>query len=122
MIVKATREGLEGGQTSTGWPISNERAFVALPSVAVKKRWVRVRNPLNGKVIQAEVLDTGPWSEQDDEYVLRGARPLSESNQRKMYNQPIEAHTTNGAGIDLGQLVWDWLEMKDNTDVEWEFV
>jgi hypothetical protein len=29
---------------------------------------------------------------------------------------------TNGAGIDLGEVVWKALGMKDNTEVSWEFV
>jgi hypothetical protein len=29
---------------------------------------------------------------------------------------------TNGAGIDLGERVWDLLGMRDNAEVEWEFI
>jgi hypothetical protein len=29
---------------------------------------------------------------------------------------------TNGAGVDLGEAVWSALGMKDNGQVEWEFI
>jgi hypothetical protein len=116
--VKATREGLVGGKTSSGWIIDTVRPFVALPSVkAVKlKKKVRVRNVRNGKEIVAEVLDVGPFNTNDDAYVFGEARPLAENG------VSISGKGTNKAGIDLGEAVWHALDMKDNGPVEWEFV
>ncbi len=113
--VKSTREGLVGQTTATGWVIDTVTPFVALPSRKALKRRVLVSNPLNGKSIVAQVLDVGPWNTADDAYVLRGSRPLAE------LGVSISGKGTNGAGIDLGEAVWAALEMKDNTDVDWEF-
>jgi hypothetical protein len=52
----------------------------------------------------------------DDNYVLRGKRPLSESG------VSLSGKGTNGAGIDLGEAVWKALGMVDNTSVSWVFV
>lgn len=124
MRVKATREGLEGKPTSTGWIIDNHVSFAALPSIRAKHRHVRISNPLNGKTSIAEILDTGPWSEIDDAYVFSGERPLAERNLRWMYGEPtpVACPKSNGAGIDLGEKVWNTLGMRDNTEVDWEFI
>lgn len=116
MRVKATREGLPGGLTSSGYRIDKVVSFVALPSTWALHKHVRVTNPLNGKTAIAEVLDVGPWNEHDDDYVQRGARPQSETGKDK-FGRP-----TNGAGIDLGERVWAGLAMTDNGVVEWSFV
>lgn len=122
MLVKATREGLPGQETASGWNIDDHVAFCALPSRKALHRHVRITNPANRNVAIAEVLDVGPWSERDDDYVLNGARPLSESNQRIMMHGSVQPHHTNGAGIDLGEKVWRILGMTGNSEVEWEFV
>jgi len=116
MLVKATKEGLVGAKTPTGWKINTIVPFVALPSTAALRQWVRVTNPLNGKSIKALVMDVGPWNVEDDEYVFSGARPQAESG--------IDGYgrKTNKAGIDLGEAVWNYLDMKDNTEVDWEFI
>lgn len=116
MRVKATREGLIGNKTSIGWKINVTVPFVALPSEAALRQWVEVTNPLNGRTIKALVLDVGPWNIDDDEYVFGGSRPQAESGKDKF------GRTTNGAGIDLGQMVWFSLGMVDNGEVEWKFV
>lgn len=116
MLVKATREGLVGGKTSTGWKVNTIVPYVALPSTAALRQWVRVTNPANGESIKALVLDVGPWNVEDDEYVFQGSRPQSESGVDKF------GRVTNKAGIDLGEYVWKKLGMKDNTDVDWEFI
>ncbi len=115
MLVKATREGLVGGRTATGWVINATFPFVALPSHVALKLWVKVTNPRNGKSIRALVLDTGPWNVSDDDYVFGTARPQAESGTDKFQRK------TNGAGIDLGEAAWKALEMVDNDMVEWEF-
>ena len=114
--MKATREGLVGRPTATGWTIDAVFPFVALPARSALGRWVVVRNPENGRMVCAQVRDVGPWNEHDDDYVLRGARPAAEQG------GSVSGHGTNGAGIDLGEAVWAMLGLKDNGDVEWEFV
>lgn len=114
--VRATREGLRGQTTATGYRIDDVVPFVALPSTKALRRAVRVTNPANGKSVDALVLDVGPWNTADDAYVFGGARPAAESG------QSVSGKGTNGAGIDLGGYVWQALGMTDNTDVEWEFL
>lgn len=117
MIVKATREGLPGQKTSSGYIIDEFVPFVALPSAAALRQWVKVTNPLNGKSINAIVLDVGPWNINDNAYVFGGARPASERGLDVSHNGK-----TNGAGIDLGEIVWQALDMKDNGNVDWMFI
>ena len=115
MRVKATREGLVGHTTKSGYIVDEIVPFVALPAVAALRLWVRVRNPKNRRSIRALVLDVGPWNEHDHAYVFAKARPQAESG------TDTRGRTTNGAGIDLGEAVWKALEMTDNDLVEWEF-
>lgn len=114
--VKATREGLVGGKTASGYAIDKIVPFVALPSGKALQRFVRVRNPANGRTAIAVVLDIGPWNVADDRYVFEGARPAAEAG------HSLSGKGTNGAGIDLGEAVWRALDMQDNGDVEWEFL
>lgn len=116
MTVKATREGLIGGRTSTGYVVEASIPFVALPSTRALHRVVRVTNPLTSKSIIAIVLDVGPWNVHDDTYVFSGERPQAETGVDS-FGRP-----TNKAGIDLGEKVWNELGMVDNTEVEWVFV
>jgi len=116
ITVKATREGLVGDFTSTGWRIDTEFPFVALPSVKALGMWIKITNPANGKSCCAQVRDVGPFNVHDDEYVFGGHRPRSESD------ESVSGKGTNDAGIDLGEAVWNLLGMRDNTNVEWEFV
>jgi len=114
--VKATREGLVGRPTSSGYVIDGVVSFVALPSTKALHRFVSILNPKNGRQTFAQVLDVGPWNEHDDAYVFSGARPQAESG-TDTFGRP-----TNGAGIDLGGRVWNDLGMLDNGLVEWEFL
>lgn len=116
MKVKATREGLIGGKTASGYVIDKAVPFVALPSTKALGRFVRVTNPATGKSAYAIVLDVGPWNERDDAYVFNGKRPAAEQG------KDTRGRKTNGAGIDLGEKVWKQLGMTDNTDVDWEFL
>jgi hypothetical protein len=116
MRVKATREGLLGHTTASGYIIDNIVPFVALPCRAVLYRAVRVFNPLTNIHCDAVVLDVGPWNTADDDYVLRGERPQAETG------IDTQGRETNKAGIDLGHYVWNYLQMQDNTDVEWCFL
>lgn len=114
--VKATREGLMGQATASGYVIDVHVPFVALPDSGALYRAVRVRNPDNGKQVIAMVLDLGPWNVSDSAYVFGGERPQAESG------TDTRGRSTNGAGIDLGEYVWKHLGMTDNSTVEWEFV
>lgn len=116
MIVRATREGLIGQKTASGYVIDTVVPFVALPCTKALGMFVRVRNPRSRKQALAVVLDVGPWEEHDEAYVFGGARPLAE--------QGVDSRNrkTNHAGIDLGEKVWAQLQMDGNEPVEWEFV
>ena len=116
MLVTATREGLVGKPTATGWIIDTTTPFVALPSRKALHKQVKVTNPETGLSCIATVLDIGPWNVQDDDYVFGGARPAAESG------HSVSGQGTNGAGIDLGEAVWKAIGMTDNGPVEWEFV
>ena len=131
ITVKATREGLVGQKTSTGFKIDSGTPFVALPSAEALRLWVWVRNGVTGKSCRALVLDVGPWNEHDNAYVFQRAtmesgydpnnptvRPLAEDPQHRDQFGRI----TNGAGIDLGEAVWKELGMTDNGLVDWAFV
>lgn len=116
MLVKATREGLVGDRTASGYVIDTVVPFVALPSVKALQTFVKLTNPANGKTAVAIVLDVGPFNTQDDAYVFSGARPAAESG------VSVSGKGTNGAGIDLGERIWSELGMTDNTEIEWEFL
>ena len=116
MRVKATREGLHGHVTASGYRIDEAVSFVALPSTRALYRFVRVTNIANGKSTLAQVLDVGPWCERDDAYCFGGERPRAESGIDERQRR------TNGAGIDLGERVWRDLGMHDNGEVEWAFI
>ena len=116
MQVKATREGLVGSKTASGYVIDKVVPFVALPAYNALFEHVVLRNPRNGKATIACVLDVGPWNEDDEAYVFRGARPAAESG------HSVSGKGTNGAGIDLGEAVWLRLGMTGNDLVEWSFV
>lgn len=116
MRVKATREGLFGKLTASGYRVDRVVPFVALPCYDALFRFVLCTNPANGKQACAIVLDVGPWNEHDREYVFGGERPAAERG------RDTRGRQTNGAGIDLGQAVWIALGMIDNTEIEWEFI
>lgn len=114
--VKATREGLLGRKTASGYTIESLTPFVALPSTRALRKFCIVRNPRTGRQCYAIVLDVGPWNVADNAYVFDGARPLAESG------VSISGKGTNKAGIDLSEAVWKALGMTDNDEVEWEFL
>lgn len=114
--VLATREGLIGQRTASGYVVDSVVPFVALPSRKALGRFVRVTNLANGKTAMAVVLDVGPWNTADEAYVFGGARPAAESG------HSVSGKGTNGAGIDLGEVVWHQLGLTDNTHVDWIFI
>jgi hypothetical protein len=129
MCVLATREGLEGGKTATGYRVEKSVPFVALPSDAALRQWVWVLNPRTQKRVKALVLDVGPWNEKDHQYVFQpgtldpgisvprhsGIRPQAETG------FDTRGRKTNGAGIDLGESVYRAIAMEGNELVLWEF-
>jgi hypothetical protein len=115
-VVKATREGLVGRKTASGYVIDQIVPFVALPSVLALGKFVHVRNPRTQKSTMAVVLDVGPWEEHDNGYVFGTSRPIAECG------QDTRGRVTNHAGIDLSEKVWRVLGMNGNEPVEWEFV
>lgn len=116
MLVKATREGLLGGLTSSGYRVDNHVPFIALPSTKALYKFVRITNPKNNASTIAIVLDVGPWNIHDINYVFGGARPQAETGIDQF------GRKTNRAGIDLGEWVWKALGMEDNGEVNWEFI
>jgi len=115
MRVKATREGLVGQTTASGYVVDRVVPFVALPCRQALHSFIRISNPANGKSCLAIVLDVGPWNTADEEYVFGGKRPQAETG------IDVTGRKTNRAGIDLGERVWKLLGMKDNSWVEWDF-
>jgi len=133
ITVKATREGLTGAVTASGYHIDRVVPFVALPSTRALGRFVRVTNPANGRVAYAVVLDVGPWNEADDAYVFQPATVRTDGFGIPPTPPPVvrpaaeggvdtRGRITNGAGIDLGERVWAALGMTDNGPVAWEFL
>jgi len=114
--VKATREGLLGHPTATGYVVDSIVPFVALPSHEALGKFIRIQNVNNHRKAYAVVLDIGPWNTEDNDYVFHGHRPQAESG------TDSTGRKTNGAGIDLSQRVWHELYMTDNSLVEWEFI
>ena|ERR1700758_5726603 len=116
MLVKATREGLVGNRTASGYVIDTHVPFVALPCGKALYRAVRITNPSNLRTCTALVLDVGPWNTADESYVLHGGRPQAESG------TDTYGRATNGAGIDLSEKVWNALALADNGLVDWKFI
>src|SRR6266850_38555 len=114
ITVLATREGLIGQKTASGYIVDGIVPFVALPSFKALFKFIKITH---GNISTlAIVLDVGPWNEHDDQYVFMGARPMAESG------TDTRGRTTNKAGIDLSERIWHILQMKDNTEVSWEFI
>lgn len=121
ITVKATREGLLGHLTASGYRIDAVVRFVALPSTHALRRDVRLTNPMNGKEVLAQVLDVGPWNVDDNPYVFGDGsiRPQAETG------TDHTGRKTNGAGIDLGEAVWRGLGLPLNggdAQIQWEFI
>lgn len=120
MRVKATREGLIGEMTASGYRIDAVVSFVALPNRDALHRFIAIGNPLNAKSTYAQVLDVGPWNI-DDPYPFTGEPPLATVGIKTDGHERVSGQT-NGAGIDLGQRVWNDLGMVDNGEVDWYFL
>ncbi len=126
MTVKATKEGLVGNKTASGYVVDPVVPYVALPNKKALGKFIKLINPLNGKAAYAVVLDIGPWNIDDpyaDPVINRNysLRPLAEQGVMTDGKKRIEG-LTNGAGIDLGGKIWEQLDMKDNSNVDWEWM
>lgn len=85
---------------------------------------VRVINPANGKTIEAQVMDVGPWNggknsagqDTADPYWTNGDRPQAETGTDR------RGRKTNSAGIDLTPLAAKALGIDGKGKVNWEFV
>lgn len=138
--VKATREGLIGHTTASGFVIDATTPFVALPSNLALRQFVQLYNSATNRWCRALVLDVGPWNTDDHGYVLQPATiqrlavasppygvvtalptPVYAIRPQAETGTDTRGRTTNGAGIDLGEAVWNALGMTDNGEVEWEF-
>lgn len=128
--VFATREGLQGEATASGYIVEKTVPFVALPSKAALHLWVLVTNPANGKSIKALVKDIGPHYTNDHAYVFQDATisgfhldgATSVVAVAQVRPRAEKSKTGNKAGIDLGERVWNELGYKDNGPCEWSFV
>jgi hypothetical protein len=124
--VLATREGLVGSTTASGYTIQGGSWFVALPSRKALGKVVRlwlakdtqfdIRPPQGAPYLTAPVLDVGPWNTHDDDYVFGLARPLAE------LGQSLSSQGTNKAGIDLSNAVFTAIGLTTNGYVWWDFV
>lgn len=119
--VFATREGLVGQTTASGYVIQPMSWFAALPSRKalgwVIRIWRQITPDRMTNYLTVPVLDVGPWETHDDAYVLDPhgtTRPLAE------HGVDGTGRKTNGAGIDLGEGPWKALGMTDNGYVYWE--
>ena len=103
--VWATREGLVGKRTATGFVITKEALFVGLPDRSALNR--RVTVTYQGKSITVPVRDVGPHNTIDP-YWEKDGTPAAARGERlgKMarYGKP-----KNNAGIDLSDGLWDAL-------------
>lgn len=141
ITVKATREGLIGQLTASGYKIDNVVSFVALPSERAKGRFVRIYGPDQMISTYAQVLDVGPWNEHDDAYVFQPCTEPNTGDVEKLGSSYIQTPVvrplaekgvdvsgngkTNGAGIDLGEAVWKALGLPPSggsATVSWEFL
>ena len=119
--VYATREGLVGGMTSSGWIIQEHDYFVSLPSCTTTncpggnyfggnktecgdRCYVRVINTSTGACRVEPVKDTGPWFRVDDWWGTTSARYLNRlsTNPNKPIPQGMTGADLARGGYDVG--------------------
>ena len=85
-----------------------------------------VFNRANGKSAVGQTRDVGPWLTDDEEYVLRNARPLAETcyiNRVPLTRGPNAGQVpSNPAGIDLSPGMMRALGMTDNGPVDFKLL
>ncbi len=131
ILVLATREGLPGKPTASGFLIDAVVPFVALPSTAALRQWVRLYNPTTKLSCRALVLDVGPWNVADHGYVFQpattedhglGAETPGAVRPQAETGTDSRGRPTNKAGIDLSERVRTLLGCtQDNEMIGWEF-
>lgn len=118
--VTASREGLVGETTASGFVIKKDSVFVALPHRKSLGEWVAVR--YKDLVMVCKVKDVGPHSIYDDYWNHSERGPLAEQGVRvpKRWGK-----AKNKAGIDLSDGLWDWFGIKRGVglvNVKWKFI
>jgi hypothetical protein len=117
--VSASREGLVGETTATGYKIKADSVFVALPHTNALGKIVAVK--YGRLTVVCPVRDVGPWSIYDD-YWKKGRPPQAESGRRLPRKW---GKARNKAGIDLSDGLWDLLGIERGVgivDVKWKFM
>lgn len=100
------------GDVKQGW---NDRPGVALPYRFKGKR-PRVRVWHNGKSVDCDVVDVGPWNTNDPYWLTAGARPQAESG------TDSRGRSTNKAGIDLTPAADAAIGLNGKGIVDWEII
>lgn len=107
---------------------------VALPSVATLDKWIILR--YNDKFTCAQIMDVGPFSVDDDEYVFGSEKPRAEklkgqlcprikgTNILPTLPDGTEVRKSNGSGIDLFPYTARQLKIKigENVWLEWKWI
>ena len=98
-----------------GHVITDDELGVALPfRFGGTPPTVRVFNPANGASVVCDIVDVGPWND-NDPYWQTGARPQAESGVAQ------DGSRTNLAGIDLTPAAARQLGIEGKGAVQWEF-
>lgn len=101
------------GATGAWW----ERPGVALPA-RFKGARPKVRVHHNGRSVECEIIDVGPWNTKDP-YWETGTRPLAEQGIRQA---GLGRAPTNKAGIDLTPAAARAIGLNGKGIVDWEFI
>jgi N-acetylmuramoyl-L-alanine amidase len=108
--------------------LNDEDLYVALPY-----KWrdmpppdVEVTNRANGYYFSARTRDVGPWTTDDEAFVLGDARPIAETCYNERRGLPSGPHAgtvpSNPAGIDLSPALFKALGMTDNGPVDFRLI
>jgi len=95
-----------------GW---NDRPGVALPSRFPAGLRPRVRVWNDGRSVDCDIVDVGPWNT-NDPYWTTGARPQAECGVDR------KGRATNRAGIDLTPAADHAINLNGKGIVDWEFI
>jgi len=87
------------------WYLHADDLGCALPCRSTLMKKVAIRYRSTGKVVQATVVDVGPWNIDDPYWLKTEARPRVETNAGSVYSRGW-SKASNRAGIDLGYAVW----------------
>lgn len=102
--------------------ITDSELSVALPARVPEPRLpVLVRNRDNGKTVECQIRDVGPWFT-DDPYWLTGKRPRAEPAGSIAQSGPNKGKKTNGAGIDLTPAAAKAIGLAGKGMVDWRII